>query len=302
MQTAKQKENKMERELDLVKLGFVGVPAFLLALVVFFGSYTIVPTGHRGVVTHFGKVDPVVLNEGFHFKMPVYTTINKINVQIQKSESSAEAASKDIQKVTANVALNWNLDAASVNKMFQEIGDEDDIKERIIDPAVSEVLKAATAKRTAEEILTKRLELKAEIDAMLIERLSAYNITVRDISLVNLNFTADFNNAVEDKQIEEQKAKQAEYAALRAEKEALAAVNTAKGEAQAVEIRARAQAKAQELLKMTITGQILQQQAIEKWDGQLPQIMGGNGAVPFIDLKSLKSRAPAAAKGASDEE
>lgn len=270
--------------LKLGLYGFLG----LLTLGLLFGSFTLVPAGSRGVVTHFGQVDNVVLNEGFHFKIPIYTTVTDISVRIQKSESTAEAASKDIQKVTATIALNWNINAESVNKMYQEIGDEDDVKERIIDPAVAEVLKAATAKRTAEEVLTKRLELKEEIDHMLIERLSEYNIIVRDISLVDLNFTNEFNHAVEQKQIEEQRAKQAEYAALRAEKEAMSAVNKAKGEAEAVLINAKAQSEAQKLLRQTITPKILQQQAIEKWDGVLPKIMGGQGAVPFINLDKLE--------------
>lgn len=277
--------------------GFVGAGIFgVLLLVAGCGSYTIVGSGERGVVTYFGSVQDQVLGEGLHFKMPIRTTIHKISIRVQKTESIAEAASKDIQKVHATVALNWNVDAATVNKMYQNIGDTNDVKERIIDPAVAEVLKAATAKRTAEEILTKRLELKAEIDAMLIERLSKYNVLVKDISLVNLDFTQEFNRAVESKQIAEQRAQEAGYEAQQAEQAAKSAVNKAKGEAAAVEIMAKGQAKAQELLRSTITPQLLQKQAIEKWNGEFPQMMGGNGALPFINF------VPKAKKGASNEE
>lgn len=282
-------ENNNELAFGLKIAGFSVLGVLLLCLGL--GSFEVVPSGSRGVVTHFGKVQEGILDEGLHFKLPIATTIHKLSVRVQKTESTAQAASKDIQQVQAIVALNWNVDPATVNNLFQQIGDEAAVAERIIAPAVSEVLKAATAKRTAEEILTKRLELKQEIDDMLIARLKQYNINVRDISLVDLDFTQQFNHAVEQKQIEEQKAKQAEYAALRAQKEAQAAVNTAKGTAEAALIEAQAKAKAQEVLRQSITPQILQQQAIEKWDGVLPQIMGGQGAMPFINITAPKVKA-----------
>lgn len=251
----------------------------LLGLIVFFGSFTIVGSGERGVQTHFGKVQAEILDEGLHLKLPIVTSVHKISVRIQKSETVAEAASKDIQKVHATIALNWHVDSKTVNEMYQNIGTPEDVKERVIDPAVSEVLKAATAKRTAEEILTKRLELKKEIDEMLLERLGHYNVIVKDISLVNLDFTAEFNKAVEAKQIAEQRAQEASYEAKQAEQTALSQVNLAKG-----------QAEAQRLQKLTITPEILQKMAIEKWDGKFPQYMGGSGSLPFINLNLKASK------------
>lgn len=262
-----------------------GVGLLLLALILGFGSFTIVPSGSRGVATHFGKVQDGILDEGIHFKLPIVTSIHKLSVRVQKSEANAEAASRDIQRVKATFVLNWHVSPDSVNKMFQEVGYEEDVTERIIQPAVQEVLKAATAKRTAEEILTKRMELKEEIDATLIKRLAQYHVLVNDISLTNLDFTEEFNKAVEEKQIAEQSAKKAEYVAQQAMREAEAAVNRAEGEAKAKIKMAQAEAESQKLVKQTITSEILQQRAIEKWDGKFPQVMGGNGALPFINIK-----------------
>lgn len=258
--------------MEVEKLILFGIFGFI-GLLLLSGTFTIVDSGQRGVVTHFGKVQDYILDEGFHFKMPIATTIHRLSIRVQKTQSHAEAASKDIQKVHAEVAINWNIDPKTVNFLFQNIGNEKEVAERIISPAVSEVLKAATAKRTAEEILMKRLELKDEIDSMLMKRLSNYNLIVRDISLVDLGFTEEFNRAVENKQIAEQSAKQAEYEALKAEKDAKATVNKARG-----------QAEAQKLQKLTITKEILQKMAIEKWDGRFPQVMG-SGAMPFINMK-----------------
>lgn len=251
-----------------------GVLVFFLVIAML--PFSIIDPGERGVVTHLGAVQEDVLGEGFHWLLPFVTSVHKISVQITKSEAQADAASKDLQRVHAVFALNWHIDPTKVHLLYQNIGKERDVEEKVISPAVSEVLKSATAKRTAEEVLTKRLELKQEIDNLLIARLSKYYIVVDDISLVNLDFTAQFNKAVEEKQVAEQKAKQAEYEALHAEKKAQAEVNLAKGQAQA-----------QFLIKQTITPELLQKMAIEKWDGKFPQVMTGN-SVPFLNIDVKK--------------
>lgn len=234
---------------------------------------SVVGPGEKGVRVIRGKVSSETLDSGWYLWVPFITNVKSISVRVKKTETASEAASKDMQKVTARIAVNWNVNGEEVSHLYQTIGDEDDVVERIINPAVSEVLKAATAKMTAEEILTKRIELKKNIDESLAARLKTYNVIVNDVSLVDLEFTKEFNHAVESKQIEEQKAKQAEYAAVRADKEATAEINKARGVSEA-----------QKLLKTTITQEILQQRAIEKWDGKFPQVMG-SGALPFLNLK-----------------
>lgn len=246
----------------------------LLAMVaVLFKPFAIVNAGERGVVMRFGKVEDTILDEGIHPIWPVVTSVKRLSVRVQKNDINARAASKDLQDVTTDVAINWHIDPAKVNRVFQQVGAEDQIVNGIITPAVSEVLKAATAKKNVEEILTKRTELKDEIDVALKTRLARYGLMVDDVSLVNFVFSPEFNKAIEAKQISEQQAKQAEFIALRAKKEAEADVN-----------RARGQAEAQRLQRQTLTAELLQKQAIEKWDGQFPKVMGGNGTLPFINL------------------
>lgn len=258
----------------------------LLAIVLLLGSFSIVSPGERGILVTLGKPSNVVLEEGPHFKFPIISSIKTISVRVQKSEAESEAATKDLQRLHAKVALNWNIDPATVNTLYTSVGDEFAITERIINPAVSEVLKASTAKMTAEEVLTRRMELKKTIDELLLSRLAAYNIIVRDISLVNLDFTAEFNKAVENKQIAEQEAKQAEYNAQRATQDAKAAVNTAKGEAEASLTKARAQAEGQKLLKQTLTKDVLQLEYLKKWNGKLPQVLTGNGSGIMLNLNT----------------
>lgn len=248
-----------------------GIALFLGAII--FRPFVIINAGERGVVMRFGQVQNAVLDEGIHPIVPVVTSVKKLNVRVQKNDFQTEAASKDLQQVKADIAVNWHINPIEVNKVYQRVGDTEQIVNGIMTPAISEVLKAATAKKTAEEIITKRTELKTEIDQGLKNRLAAYGIGVDDVSLVNFGFSTEFTKAIESKQIAEQEAKQAEYIALKASKEAQGEIN-----------RARGQAEAQRLLRENLTPQILQKHAIEKWDGRFPTVMSGNGSLPFINV------------------
>jgi len=254
---------------------FVAGTLVLLVLMVaiFFTPFVIVNAGERGVVMQFGKVQEKVLGEGLHPIVPIVTSVQKLSMRVQKHQIQGQAASKDLQDVFTDVALNWHIVPQSANTVFQQIGDERNIVQRIINPAVEEVLKAVMAKYTAEEIITKREEVKAGVDDSLVKRLANYNIAVDDISLVSIHFSERFSQAVEAKQIAEQEAKRAEFVALKAIKEADAEVNRAKGKAEA-----------QRLVRETLTPLLLQKQAIEKWNGEFPTVLGGNGALPFLNI------------------
>ena len=240
--------------------------------------FVIVNAGERGVLMQFGKVQEQVLGEGLHVIVPTVYTVKKLSVRVQKQESSAEASSKDLQDVFTDVALNWHIIPDEANAIFQQIGDEQEVVARIIAPAVEEVLKAVMAKYTAEEIITKRGEVKAAVDEFLTLRLLTYHIAVDDISLVHVHFSQRFSDAVEAKQIAEQEAKRGEFLALKAVKEAEAKVNLARGEAEV-----------QRLLQDNLTPELLERQAIEKWDGKLPLIVG-EGGKNLLDLNKLVDR------------
>ncbi|MBW4556710.1 MAG: prohibitin family protein [Trichormus sp. ATA11-4-KO1] len=248
-----------------------GISFLILAMMI--RPFAVVNAGERGVVMQFGKVQDKVLDEGLHPIMPIVTSVKRLNVRVQQNTFKSDAASKDLQTITTELAVNWHIDPLKVNKIFQQVGDEKLIIDGIITPAVSEVLKAATAKKTAEEVITKRTELKQEIDSNLKNRLASYGIIIDDVSLVNFAFSPEFSRAIESKQIAEQEAKQAEFIAQKATQEAQADINRAKG-----------QAEAQRLQRLTLTPDLLQKQAIEKWDGRFPTVMSGNGSLPLINI------------------
>ncbi|BAZ21184.1 band 7 protein like [Kalymmatonema gypsitolerans NIES-4073] len=243
-----------------------------------FKPFTIVNTGERGVVMRFGQVQNVILDEGIHPIMPIVTSVKKLSVRVQKTDIESQAGTKDLQTIKIAVSLNWHIEPTQVNKVYQRIRDQEQIINAIILPAITEVIKAATPKKTAEQILKERADLKAEIDNSIKLRLATYGLYTDDVSLVNVSFSPEFAAAIEAKQIAEQQAKQADYVALKAAKDAEAEVNRAKG-----------QAEAQKLLRQNLTPQILQQQAIQKWDGHFPQVMGGSSALPLINISPPSS-------------
>ena len=258
---------------DLYATGKVLLALFLVAILASF--FAIVNAGERGILLKFGAVQPIVLEEGIHPIIPIVHTVKKLSVRVQSQEITAEASSRDLQDVYTDVALNWHIVPEETYLIFQQIGEQDAIIQHIINPAVEEVLKAVMAMYTAEEIITKRGQVKTGVDQALIERLRPYHIAVDDISLVHVHFSNRFSDAVEAKQVAEQEAKRAEFVALKAVKEAEARVNLAKGEA-----------TAQQLLRDSLTTELLQRQAIEKWNGNLPLIVGGEGT-KLLDMRQL---------------
>lgn len=247
--------------------------ALLLGLVILASFFVIVHAGERGVLMQFGQVQSQVLDEGIHPIIPLINTVQKVSVRVQKQEISTEASSKDLQDVFTDVALNWHIVPNQANLLFQQVGNSDAAIERIINPAIEEVLKAVIAQYAAEEVITRRHDVKAEIDELLKERLTAYHLAVDDVSLVQTNFSRQFSDAVEAKQIAEQEAKRAGFLAVRAAKEAEAKVNLAKGDAEA-----------QRLIDETLTPKLLRKQAVDKWDGRLP-LMTGEQNLKLLELE-----------------
>jgi regulator of protease activity HflC (stomatin/prohibitin superfamily) len=249
--------------------------SILFALALLSSFFVIVNAGERGVLMRFGEVQAQVLNEGIHPIIPIVNTVQKLSVRVQNQQSTAEASSRDLQDVYTDVALNWHIIPDEANVLFQQIGDEQAVVNSIINPAVEEVLKAVMAQYTAEEIITRRGEVKAGVDHALVTRLQPYHIAVDDISLVHVHFTKRFSDAVEAKQVAEQEAKRAEFVAQKAVKDAEARVNLARGDAEA-----------DRLLRENLTPELLQRQTIEKWNGNLPFIVGGD-TPQLLDVNQL---------------
>lgn len=240
-----------------------------------------VGAGERGIVMNFGAVQDKVLHEGIHFRVPVMQEIILMDVKIHKVVTDAASASSDLQDVALSVALNYHILPEKANLVYQTIGME--FKERMIDPAIQEVMKAVSARYTAEELITKRPAVSAEMQESLTKRLLLSNISVDAFSIVSFSFSKIFTDAIEAKQTAEQNA-------LKAKRD----LDRIKVEAEQTIAAATAEAEALRLQKMNISPDHIELRkieanlkAIEKWNGILPQVTGA-GAVPFIGVSDLK--------------
>lgn len=255
---------------------------FLLAMS--FSAFQQVDAGKIGVMTRFGAVQNELLPEGLHFVNPFTTKVLQMDVRVQKIEAAATASSKDMQNVTSQVALNFYLSKEKSNIIFQELGM--DYRKNIIEPAIQESIKSITAAYTAEELITKRPEVKKNTFESIKERLNENNIIVTDFSIIDFNFSEEFNRAIERKQIAEQSALTAKNDLVRIQTEAEQVRAKAMGEAQASLEMARAQAEAQQLLQQSLDDRLLQLEAIKKWDGKMP-IVTGDGSGAFVDVLGM---------------
>src|SRR3989339_1711349 len=263
------------------RLGLIiaGIVAVLLIL----HPWVQIGAGERGIVLNFGAVQDNVLGEGLHFRVPIMQRVAVMDVKVQKSLTNAAASSSDLQEVSSEVAVNYHIIPDKANVVYQTIGIS--FKERIIDPAVQEMVKAVTARYTAEELITKRPAVSEEMRATLSERLRAYNIHVDAFSIVGFSFSKIFMEAIESKQTAEQLALKSRRDLERIKIEAEQKITAAKAEAESLRLqKANISIDLLELRKIEATIK-----AIDKWNGILPQGTGG-GAVPFIGLGDTPKR------------
>lgn len=259
------------------------IVGILAAAILFFGlnSFVIINPGQAGVLSILGKATDGTLLEGIHFKPPFVSRVDIYDVTVQKFEVPAQSLTKDLQNLEASFAINFRLDPVQIVAIRRTQGTLQNLVSKVIAPQTQESFKIAAAKRTAEEAITKRNELKQDFDIALSQRLEKYAVIVIDTSVVDLNFTKEFSNAVEEKQIAEQRAQRAVYIAQEAAQEAQAEINRAQGQAEAQRLLA-------ETLKAAGGQLVLQKEVIEAWrDGgaQMPKVlvMGKESAnIPFL--------------------
>jgi regulator of protease activity HflC (stomatin/prohibitin superfamily) len=245
----------------------------IIVLSIFLGSFTIVKAGQRGVKTRLGVVVGV-LDPGLHFLTPFIDGVTRMDVQTQKEQTEADAASSDLQTVKATVAVNYNLVYDKVGDLYQRIGKN--YGPKMIDPAIQEVVKAVTAKYTAEQLITKRAQVTDEIQTQLSTKLALSDIEVTSVSIVNFDFSASFNQAIEAKVTAEQNALASKNKLDQVKYEAEQRIAEAKGEAEAIKIQAAA-------IQTQGGAAYVSLKTIEKWNGNLPTYMMGN-TVPFLNI------------------
>lgn len=278
--------------------GFTGklitiIIVLVLAVFLLVSSFTIVPAGNTGVILTLGKVSDKSFSEGFHLKVPFIQTVENMSNKIQVYETPATAVSKDLQTVSSNIAVNYKLISDKAADMYQSVGTE--YQTVLIAPVVQECMKSATAKYTAEQLITERQAVGDEVKTSLDSKLNAYGIYIEKFNIVNFDFSAEFNNAIEAKQVAEQNLLKTEteqkQAITVAEAQAKQKVIAAEANANAILAEAEAQAEANRLLEASLSDKVIAYEQIDKWDGVMPKVVSGdsNGMLINIDPDDLGS-------------
>lgn len=260
------------------------VVVIVLVIALLASSLAIVPAGCTGVVTTFGKVSDNVLNEGLHFKIPFAQDITTVSNKIQVYEADADAVSRDLQSVNSKIAVNYRIKNEFSAGIYKNIGP--DYQSVVLMPTVQESMKSVCAMYTAEELITARAQVGDEIKKELENRVGEYGIQIEKFNIVNFDFSAEFNQAIEAKQVAEQnllKTKtEQEQEIVVAEAEAKKKVIAADAEAESIRKKADAQAEANKTLTDSLTNELIKYQTIDKWDGILPKVSGSSN--PFVSV------------------
>lgn len=265
------------------RIGLVCIPMLLNGC-----TCTTIEGGEVGIVKVWGEIQPEPLAEGGPYFLNRFTTdVEPFSLRIQKMEVEASASSKDLQVVTTKLVLNFRMDKANIVRTYRDIGNLDAVESTIIEPAIQESIKKSTAQFTAAELVTQRAQAKQTITEDIKNTLSKSFVLVTEVSITDFQFDKQYQQAVEAKQIAEQKAQQAKNDLDRIRVEAEQEEARAAGAAKAMLVQAEAEARAQELIRKTITPEIVYLRAIEKWDGRQPQMVTSGGTL--LDLAALRS-------------
>ena len=245
----------------------------LVAIIVFFSSFYTIRSTERGVLSTFGKMNDAVVEDGLHFKIPFIQTIKKVNVQQKKFDGKENSYTRDVQTSEVEYTINYDLVRENVSRLMKNVGD--DYHNRIVVPFIRSAMKQSFGNFAATEIVENRDAVRREIEASLRKTLDSNYFMNIQFQLVNIDFDDDFENAIKEKQVAEQNALKAKNVTIQVEEQAKQTKIKAEADAEAMRIKANALERNPKLVNY---------EAVQKWDGKMPQYMLGN-SVPFIDLK-----------------
>ncbi|MCE9566387.1 MAG: hypothetical protein K8U57_30555 [Planctomycetes bacterium] len=238
---------------------------------------SIVDTGHRGIETRFGKVAGESLPEGIYFYNPFSSSIVELDVRTQKWEFDAETYTRDIQQAKLHVTINYNLEKEHANEMYQNVGRE--WAEKLIPQTAQGTLKTVIGKWDAVDLIGNRGKAQQEIQETIAAVLATKGVVVTRVEVSNIDYTKEFEGAVEAKVRAIQEAEQAKNKTVQVQEEAKQTLIKAETEAKSMQIRAQA---------LTQNAALVQWEAVQKWDGKLPVYMLGSNSTPFINVPQTK--------------
>lgn len=273
----------------MVKLIVSGIAAaIILILAVVFWPLVSVPAGHVGIVTLFGNVQERPLLPGLAVVNP-FAHVVDIETRVNKVEVSGETGTKDLQSVKAKVVVNYHPHADTAPKLYANLGLQ--YADRLITAAVQDRLKSVTPHFNAEELITRRDQVRLQVKTAIIDAIKQVTngmVAVDEVQLADFGFAASFSKVIEEKQVAEQLALKAKRDLDRIKVEADQRRAEAQGQADATIMHAKAEAEAFRLKTQTLSPAMLQMAAIEKWNGELPTVTGG--AMPWIQVPTKQPK------------
>jgi regulator of protease activity HflC (stomatin/prohibitin superfamily) len=284
----------------LENINFLYPIIIILVIVLATSAFVIVESGHVGVIVTLGAVQPKPLSEGFHIKKPFMDKIEQTDIRLTKAISKSVAASKDLQTVETQVTVQYSISGPVAPQTYQRIGTREVVASTVIEPAIQESVKAVTAQFTAEQLVTRRAEVKQQIQTAiesfirvtLEDKDVPTALTIANVAITDFEFSEEFNKAIELKVRAEQEALQAINEKTRRVTQAEAGYQERKlaadGEAYEIEAasKAKADAIAREAKALKDNPALIQLRLAEKWDGTLPRFTGGE-SIPLINIDSV---------------
>ena len=282
-------DNNIGRVLTLLPRSSLWLVVVVVVVLLYMSLYTVAP-GERGVLVTLGEMSNDIKMPGPHLRIPFVQTYYIMNVQVTKYENEETAASKDLQNTFTKVALNYSIDPGKVTKLFQNVGAQDVLTAKVIEPIMSNAVKAVTAHYNAEDLIAQRDTVRGEIEKNIRDALKQYDVDMQGVNITNFRFSEAYANAIEAKQVAQQNALKATYELQKVQTEAQQRVANAEADAKATVLNAEAQAKAMALKDKSVTDKILVLNAIDKWDGHYPAtlLMPGTGkGSPLMNVLEL---------------
>lgn len=253
----------LNSDKSMVKKGsFVLLGIFIIVL--FFSSFTTVKSGEVGLKVRFGKIVDTQINEGINFKIPFVEKIIRVDVKVQKQEDKVESSTKDMQTINTTTVVNYHVDSTKAPALYKKVGEE--YANTVLKPAIKEALKNSIAQYNAEEITLNRSKVSEECLTAIQTKVEKYGIIIDDFNLTDFGFSEEYSKAIEEKQVAEQN------------------LEKAKLDAEAKVVKAQGERDANILLEESLTKEILMEKFIEKWNGELPKVSGGNNIFDISEL------------------
>lgn len=250
----------------------------LIGVIMLFGSFFTVPEGQKALITTFGKASEHIYGAGMHMKLPLIQSTKRFDVKTIRADYKTQTYTKDIQTATIIVSYSYNLIANDIVQTYREYGN--DWQERILYPNLEQSVKAEVGKWNADQMVANRDKVASDILTSLQARMLSHNypVSITNFQMINIDYSTQFEQAIEKKVVAEQRALEEANITKQVEQRAKQKVVDAKAEAESMRIRANALAQNPKLVSY---------EAVQKWDGKLPQIMAGNGSTPILDLRSI---------------